>query len=47
MGQGLGIAVLAEQVESEDELHELAGLGIDGVQGYGVARPAPLADVVG
>lgn len=45
MGQGLGIAVLAEQVESEEELHQLAGLGIDGVQGYGVARPAPLDSV--
>lgn len=46
MGQGLGIAVFAEQVESEDELRELAGLGIDGVQGYGVSRPRPLAEIV-
>lgn len=45
MGQGLGIAVLAEQVESEEELNQLAALGIDGVQGYGVARPAALDKV--
>lgn len=46
MGQGLGIAVLAEQVESDEERRELVELGIDGLQGYGIARPQPLSGVL-
>ncbi len=38
----VGIGVIAEAVESEDELAELRLLNIDGVQGYLVGKPEPL-----
>jgi EAL domain-containing protein (putative c-di-GMP-specific phosphodiesterase class I)/GGDEF domain-containing protein len=38
----LGISVLAESVESQEEKHTLEKLFIDGCQGYYVGKPAPL-----
>jgi EAL domain-containing protein (putative c-di-GMP-specific phosphodiesterase class I) len=38
----LGINVLAESVESQEEKHTLEKLFIDGCQGYYVGKPAQL-----
>ena len=36
-----GIKVLAEGVETSDELRTVIGFGVDLIQGYYTARPAP------
>ncbi len=43
MGHALGMTVVAEGVESEDQFVALAGLGCTRFQGYFFARPMPLA----
>jgi diguanylate cyclase (GGDEF)-like protein len=43
LGHGLGMKVLAEGVERQDELALLRELGCDEVQGYYFARPSPPA----
>ncbi len=40
----LGIATIAERVESAEALERLTQLGIDFAQGYHLARPEPLAE---
>ncbi|NYI58415.1 putative bifunctional diguanylate cyclase/phosphodiesterase [Cellulomonas soli] len=45
MGRALDLAVIAEGVEEEDQLDALRELGCDMVQGYLLARPAPLAAI--
>lgn len=42
MAHAMGKLTIAEFVENDEILHELIGLGVDYVQGYGIARPAPL-----
>ncbi len=37
----LGIVTIAEQVENQETYEELSVIGIDYVQGYGVAEPVP------
>ncbi len=39
--------VVAEGVETEEVLERLRGLGVDYAQGYHIARPAPLEEVLG
>ncbi|WP_322031428.1 EAL domain-containing protein [Paraburkholderia sp. J76] len=39
LGHSLGRLVLAEGVDTLDLLHALAILGVDGAQGYGIAKP--------
>jgi EAL domain-containing protein (putative c-di-GMP-specific phosphodiesterase class I) len=39
----LGMTVIAEGVESEEALNELAALGCDGAQGYFISTPKPAA----
>jgi diguanylate cyclase len=46
LGHNLGLRVVAEGVEDEATLNELATLGCDSVQGYYVARPMPAAELV-
>jgi EAL domain-containing protein (putative c-di-GMP-specific phosphodiesterase class I) len=46
MAHALGIATLAEGVETEAARATLARLGCDAVQGYLVGRPMPLADTL-
>lgn len=46
LGHDLGLQVVAEGVEDEETLNELHQLGCDAVQGYGIARPMPLDDVI-
>ncbi|HZO23481.1 MAG TPA: PAS domain S-box protein, partial [Steroidobacteraceae bacterium] len=43
VGRALGIATVAEWVESEAVLDELKRIGVDFAQGYHLARPAPIA----
>ena len=42
IGQLLGIATIAESMESDEILATLQQIGVDYVQGYGIARPGPL-----
>lgn len=45
LGQGLGIRVVAEGVELQEQLDLLRELGCDEVQGYLLGRPAPAHEV--
>jgi EAL domain-containing protein (putative c-di-GMP-specific phosphodiesterase class I) len=47
LGKQLGLKVVAEGVESVEELRCLARLGCDEVQGYYLSRPMREADVAG
>jgi diguanylate cyclase (GGDEF)-like protein len=46
LGRSLNIEVVAEGVETADDLQVLRSLGCGLAQGYHFARPAPLADIV-
>jgi diguanylate cyclase (GGDEF)-like protein/PAS domain S-box-containing protein len=46
LGHNLGLRVVAEGVEDEATLQELASLGCDSVQGYYLAKPMPAAELV-
>jgi len=41
----LGQETIAESVESDPIIVKLEELGVDYIQGWGVARPKPLAEV--
>jgi Amt family ammonium transporter len=45
VGRALGIATVAEKVETAGILEALVALGVDYAQGYHVARPAPVAEL--
>jgi diguanylate cyclase (GGDEF)-like protein/PAS domain S-box-containing protein len=45
VGRALGIATVAEWVENEAALEVLERIGVDFVQGYHLARPAPIAQL--
>lgn len=47
MADRLGLATLAEGVESEDERRLLTKLGCAHLQGFGIGRPMPLEDTPG
>ncbi|HEY1475743.1 MAG TPA: EAL domain-containing protein [Pseudolabrys sp.] len=44
LGRGLALPVLAEGVETEEQLKFLAGESCNEVQGYFIGRPKPIAD---
>jgi diguanylate cyclase (GGDEF)-like protein/PAS domain S-box-containing protein len=44
LGRGLDVPVLAEGVETEEQLKFLAAEGCDEIQGYLIGRPQPIAD---
>lgn len=46
LGHGLGLTVLAEGVETAEQLAALTDLGCDEYQGYYASRPVPVADFV-
>jgi diguanylate cyclase len=46
LGKSLGIPVLAEGIETPDQLALLAGEGCDEVQGFLLGRPAPLSQII-
>jgi diguanylate cyclase (GGDEF)-like protein len=39
LARAMGLRVIAEGVENEEQLGHLARLGVDGVQGFGLSRP--------
>lgn len=47
LGQSLGVATVAEGVETEEDWKLLRDLGCDLAQGYLLARPMPAEDLVG
>ena len=46
LAHGLDVKVIAEGVEDEQTVNELAALGVDMAQGYYFSRPLPLAELV-
>ncbi len=46
LAHGLDVKVIAEGVEDEETVNELAALEVDMAQGYYFSRPLPLADLV-
>jgi len=44
LGHGLALPVVAEGVETEEQLRFLADESCDGIQGYYIGRPKPIAD---
>lgn len=46
MAQGLGLEVVAEGVETEEQLEFLRARGCDHVQGYLFSRPVPLPEII-
>jgi diguanylate cyclase (GGDEF)-like protein len=44
LGQSLGLRVIAEGVETEDNLKRLSDLGCDEIQGYLLSKPLPAAE---
>jgi diguanylate cyclase (GGDEF)-like protein/PAS domain S-box-containing protein len=47
LGQGLGMPVVAEGVETAEQLDALRAEGCDQVQGYWISRPGPIANFEG
>ena len=47
LGQGLGVPVVAEGVETAEQLEALRAEGCDQVQGYLISRPNPIAHFEG
>ena len=45
IGHVMGIKTIAEFVENRAILEELHAIGVDYAQGYGIAKPCPLADL--
>jgi EAL domain-containing protein (putative c-di-GMP-specific phosphodiesterase class I)/DNA-binding response OmpR family regulator len=46
LARKLGLATVAEGVETRDDLELLRGLGCDELQGYHIARPMPTAEAI-
>ncbi len=46
IGHKIGATTIAEFVEDEETLEQLRAIGVDMVQGYHVARPVPLAELL-
>ncbi|MBC8212369.1 MAG: EAL domain-containing protein [Gammaproteobacteria bacterium] len=46
VGQVLGMKTIAEYVENDAIKQKLIDIGVDFLQGYGIARPAPLDDLL-
>ncbi|MHB1583171.1 MAG: EAL domain-containing protein, partial [Acidimicrobiales bacterium] len=46
IGHHLGLVVVAEGVETPDELRQVAATGVDVVQGYIYSQPVPADELV-
>lgn len=44
LGRDLGIEVIAEGIETEEQLRDLTALGCDSIQGYLIGMPKPVTD---
>ena len=44
VGHSMGIKTIAEYVENDEIIEVLLELGIDYLQGYGIAKPRPLSE---
>jgi EAL domain-containing protein (putative c-di-GMP-specific phosphodiesterase class I) len=44
--QKIGVCTIAELVETEATIAQLREIGVDYMQGFGISRPAPLAQLV-
>jgi diguanylate cyclase (GGDEF)-like protein len=47
LGHHLALTIVAEGVETEQQLDVLRALGVDRIQGFVISRPVPAADIVG
>lgn len=47
LGRKFGALVVAEGIEDERDLHALTNLGIELIQGFLLARPVPVAELLG
>lgn len=45
IGHSMGLKTIAEYVENDAVLNILRDMGVDYVQGYGIAKPVPLEDI--
>ncbi|RZA23546.1 MAG: EAL domain-containing protein, partial [Lysobacteraceae bacterium] len=46
LGHGLGLSIVAEGVETAEELAWLEQAGVDYVQGFFIGRPVPLDEFI-
>jgi EAL domain-containing protein (putative c-di-GMP-specific phosphodiesterase class I) len=46
LARGMGIATVAEYVETDELRHRIAALGVDYGQGFAIGRPTPLQEVL-
>ena len=46
IGHAMGIKTIAEFVENEDILNMLADIGVDYAQGFGIAQPSPIDELL-
>jgi EAL domain-containing protein (putative c-di-GMP-specific phosphodiesterase class I) len=46
VARALGIATIAERVETAEVFNELSSLGVDFAQGYFIARPKSISSLV-
>ncbi len=46
IGKVIGIQTIAEFVENQEILKKLSEIGVDYAQGFGIARPAPLVNLL-
>lgn len=47
LGEALGLAVIAEGIETQEQLDDLIAMGCPLMQGYFLGRPVPAHDIVG
>ncbi len=45
--KALGLPIVAENIETEDQLERVRAAGVDHVQGYLFSKPAPFAETIG
>ncbi|MEQ8938783.1 MAG: EAL domain-containing protein, partial [Gammaproteobacteria bacterium] len=46
IGEIMGMATIAEFVENDEILRLLQEIGVDYVQGYGIAKPRPIEEIL-
>ena len=46
IGEIMGMATIAEFVENDDIMQLLRTIGIDYVQGFGIAKPSPIEEII-